>query len=248
MDHKERVNIAKELCRKIMAGHKVYYVGIYGSTARGEDTRFSDLEMVIVTKDKHWWGVFRINGLSVWLHLEPLSKVYEQIPRVDPEGDSNTNNYLNSMTLYDRIGLKKEIRKRLRKVEYAAFKDAALVPLGEVNDHVSKMRNAIEVHKRKDALVLERFILLSQADRVVALINRKHFTRGGKGHLKDISRFKYVPNGYLRLSNSIWTARDGRKALSAAIKLSDSLTAFAKAHGIEIASYPSASRWPGLEG
>lgn len=247
MDHKERISIAKELCRKIVAKYKVYYVGVYGSAARNEDTRYSDLELVIATEDKHWWGTFRVKGLSVWLHFETLSKIYEQVSWVDPEGESSINNYLNSMTLYDKIGLKKEIRKRLKKVKYETFKEAALVPLGEVNDCVSKMRNAIEVRKSNDALVLERFILLLQADSVVALVNRANFTSGGIGHLKDISRFRYVPRGYIALSRTIWTTGDSRKALSAAIKLSDLLTKFAKEHGIEIPSYSSAKHWPGLK-
>lgn len=246
MQHDEKIKIAKELCKKIVSKYKVHYVGIYGSTARNEDTNYSDLEMVIASKDKDWWGTFRVKGMSVWLHFMPLEKVYEQVSWVEPEGSSFTNNFLNSLTLYDKINLKDEIRKRFRKINYSKFQNAALVPLGEVNDNIAKMRNAIMKRGKNDALILERFILLEQADAVVALLNKKYFTRGGMDHLLDIKKFKYVPRGYLKLSKIIWTTNNTREVIEAAITLSNLLTKFAEKHGVKIASYSSTKEWRGV--
>ena len=243
MNHNERVRIAKEICNKIVAKYKVYYIGVYGSTARNEDTKYSDLEMVIASKNKDWWGTFRIKGMSVWLHFLPLEKVYAQAAWVEPEGTSSTNNFLNSLTLYDKVNLKSEIRKRFRKISYKKFQKAALVPLGEVNDNISKMRNAIMKRGKKDALILERFILLEQADAVIALLNRRHFTHGGISHLSDIAKFKEVPKGYTKLSRTIWTTSSNRKVIAASSALSASLTKFAEGHGVKIASYPSTKEW-----
>ncbi len=246
MEHNERISIAKEICKKIIAKYHPYYVGIYGSVSRNEDKKYSDLELQVVTKEKDWWGSFSIDGLSVWVHFAPLTKVLEQVSWIEPEGSSNTNNLLNSLTLYDRIDLKNKIRQRFRSIDYRKFKKAALVPLGEVCDNVSKMRNAIEIDKRKDMLILEKFILLEQADNVVALLNRKHFTRGGMGHLIDIAKFKHVPKDYIRLSRAIWTTGNNKKALAASAKLADSLVRFAAKHGVKIPSYNSARKWKGI--
>ena len=53
MRHEERMHLAQDLCARMVATHPgdVILGGVYGSTARGTDTRWSDLEMLFVVHD-----------------------------------------------------------------------------------------------------------------------------------------------------------------------------------------------------
>lgn len=49
MNHEERVLLSKELSDEVVkAHHNVILSGVYGSTIRGADTEWSDLDMVFV--------------------------------------------------------------------------------------------------------------------------------------------------------------------------------------------------------
>jgi hypothetical protein len=53
MKHEERMQLARELCDRFVGrySHDVIFSGVYGSTARGLDTEWSDLEMLFVVQD-----------------------------------------------------------------------------------------------------------------------------------------------------------------------------------------------------
>ena len=54
MDHQEREHLARGICARLVAGHpeEIVLGGFYGSTARGTDTPWSDLEMLFVVGDE----------------------------------------------------------------------------------------------------------------------------------------------------------------------------------------------------
>jgi hypothetical protein len=53
MEHEERMQLAQDLCARMVDNHPgaIILGGVYGSTAQGTDTRWSDLEMLFVVRD-----------------------------------------------------------------------------------------------------------------------------------------------------------------------------------------------------
>lgn len=53
LTHEERFQLAKDLCARLVAAYpeQILLGGVYGSTARGTDTPWSDLEMLFVVTD-----------------------------------------------------------------------------------------------------------------------------------------------------------------------------------------------------
>ena len=53
MKHEERMQLARDLCARMVAIYTCDIIlgGVYGSTARGTDTDWSDLELLFVVRD-----------------------------------------------------------------------------------------------------------------------------------------------------------------------------------------------------
>ena len=53
MNHEDRVDLAGKLTERLLGkyGDGILLGGIYGSTAKGSDTKYSDLEMFFIIKN-----------------------------------------------------------------------------------------------------------------------------------------------------------------------------------------------------
>ena len=59
MKHNERLKLAREIGKKIIKrqGKNISSIGIFGSVARNEDDKFSDLELIVITKKRGFFDV-----------------------------------------------------------------------------------------------------------------------------------------------------------------------------------------------
>ena len=87
MKHKERIQIAEYTTEKMIKKYDndILVGGIFGSTARNEDEKYSDLEMVFIVKDssKAKTVEFYYKGILISLDVLKISRVKKSIKNID---------------------------------------------------------------------------------------------------------------------------------------------------------------------
>jgi hypothetical protein len=112
MNHEERVNLASNITSKFLTKYRedILLGGIYGSTAKGTDIEYSDLEMFFIVKDDSIAKTFEFafKGTPVHVEVRKLSKLERDITEIDIEWPLKMGRLFNmKITTGDKTILKK---------------------------------------------------------------------------------------------------------------------------------------------
>lgn len=193
MNHEERVDLARKLTELLLEkyGDEILLGGIYGSTAKGTDTEYSDLEMFFIVMDESDAKTFDFAYKRTPVHVEVkrLSKVEREITGVEIGWPVKMGTLFNlKITCGDKAILKK-FRRLLEEVPNDRFYEfiAKYTPLcyeGLGRLKSVKIRGNTHETGLFAAEVLIEFMLLT------AIFNRKFINHDYLGGLPESFRFE----------------------------------------------------------
>ena len=206
--------------------------------SRNEDRKFSDLELVVVSKNKSRFKAVFIDGLQVWLDVWTLSDLRKRLTNPDEEWPFIFGNLVGSRSLYDKIGMKDQCKRIVKEANQAKFIKAAEISWNLAYERFGKIRN---LGKKDGGLDLTYQVgsLLRDLDVYVALLNRTPVINRKFNDAQLRVKGLSLPENYSDLYRSLNGASGNRKIISLCQRLLNVCMAFGVRHGIEFNRYQS---------
>jgi kanamycin nucleotidyltransferase len=239
MNHEERINLAEEITELFLKkqGEDVLLGGIYGSTAKGTDTEYSDLEMFFIVRDESNSKTFNFafKGTPVYVEVTKISEVERDITEVDIDWPLKMGRLFNlKVTCGDKTILKK-FRKLMNEVSNDIFYKfiAKYTPLcyeGLGRLKAVKIRGNIHETGLFVAEVLIEFMLLT------AIFNKEFINHAYLGGLPESFRFKYLPEDYEKTARMLmnWNTQNLDETITLADRFAENFVQFLVIKGIKI--------------
>ena len=239
MNHEERVDLAKQITDLLLEKRRddVLLGGIYGSTAKGTDTEYSDLEMLFIVKAESNAKTFEFafNGTPVHVEIRKLPKVERDITEVEIDWPLKMGSLFNlKVTCGDKAILNK-FRKLLDEVPNDAFyefiaKYAQLCYEGLGRLKSVKIRGNIHETGLFVAEVLIEFMLLT------AIFNREFINHDYLGGLPESFKFKHLPKDYEKVARMLmsWNTLDLDETITLADRFVQNFVSFLVTKGIKV--------------
>ncbi|UCH32595.1 MAG: hypothetical protein JSV05_04250, partial [Candidatus Bathyarchaeota archaeon] len=199
MNHEERVSLARKITGLFLKkyGEDILLGGIYGSTAKGTDTEYSDLEMFFIVRNASTAKTveFAFKGTPVHVEVRKVSKVERDITEVELDWPLEMGRLFNLKTTCGDKSILKKFQKLLDEVPNAIFYEfiATYTPLcyeGLGRLKSIKIRGNIHETGLLVAEVLIEFMLLT------AIFNREFINHDYLGGLPESFQFKHLPKDY----------------------------------------------------
>jgi predicted nucleotidyltransferase len=219
----ERLALAEGLARRMSETYRdqLLLAGVYGSTARGTDTPWSDVEMLFVVEDgcvaQGTHLLFRdiVVGYRVCRRGE-----LEEILRVPSRRWPFHMGVLSVLQVLQ--GDETEVRNWLRlgqSVPEADFRTALREALPDmVHEAYGRVMSCMERGNSRDVPHVAIEIIYEMRDSL-CLLNRSWVTHDYWAGIEDSFAFAKLPESYERLMRALWDARD----LDATVDLSTEL-------------------------
>lgn len=213
--------------------------------ARGEDTEYSDLEMIFVTRrsvrvpgmSPDGYREFLLDDLQTQLEFRTKAEVFEILEHVGPYWPVQVWVYLEPKVIYGNREIVErtvsEFRERVARLPDIAFRKAAGHALIWVRGHLGKVRNACEQGDDPRAGQAAEWMGYEAAS-FVALVNRRYYRHADFRWLEESKEFPLLPKDYHALMVRLHLARSRPDILEAATELYDACAALAQRGGIEM--------------
>lgn len=238
MEHKERIEIAHKLGNLLIKkyGKNIIAIGVFGSTARAEDRKFSDLELLCVTKKP----VENKAGLYKDIHLLIMfntNKEYKKIATtIDVDWPRKASTFLNVLSIYDPTNFFQKVKNQISKVKYSKYVEAAAYCLSLCNQYFLKIKNAIQ---SKDKIELKEASIKFSLNAALfyALINKSYYKNSTR--ILDFEKFKNIPKNYKRSMFVLrgYSNSSNKRIFLESSRLLNEMTITLKKLGMKIYSY-----------
>lgn len=210
MDHKKRyeaaLRLSKELEREL--GNDLVCCCLYGSTARGEDTHWSDLELFAVTKKEVKSRHFLIGMIPAGIHIMEEKKLLHILENPGLDWPFYAGLMANLKVLSgDRLAPERYYEKAMGIPE-EKFKTALREKLSElVFESCGRIFSCIKRKKHEDiyCAVIETLLEMRTA---LCLLNGKHVNRDYFDGIKETFSFEKKPKDYPKLATRLWNCHD----------------------------------------
>jgi len=246
MTREERYRLAQDFCSRMASEYPLLVGGVYGSTARRQDTPHSDLELWFVVESgcqaggKHF--IFRDTAVGYrvyeeqalieilthpdarWpFHMGVLDQL--QVLQGDPE---LPRHWLEAGLSTPRPAFYRHLQQRLPE----------LVVESHGRMHSSQLRG--DWPTARYALQEVLFEMLT----ALCLLNQRWVTRDYDAGLLEAARFEKLPEGYAGIVSDLLLADNFQRALSLADKLVSEFWRLIAAEGIRVPNYQSVEEIP----
>jgi kanamycin nucleotidyltransferase len=241
MTHEVRWQLALHLCERMVATYagEIIVGGVYGSTARGTDTEWSDLEMLFVVQDgcKASGQHFIYRGMSAGYRVYEQSKLEEILskPRVAwpfHMGMLSVLRVLHGDPAPVEAWL--EIGKSL---PWETFKTGLKASLPElVGESYGRILSCRERGNKWDVghAAIE---VLYEMNTALCLLNHSSVTHDYyQGFVESLS-FPKLPEGYRELVPALWMAREIDEIVPLAERLVTNFWRLLAEEGVAVADY-----------
>lgn len=248
MNHKEREHLARGICARLVAGHpdEIVSGGVYGSTARGTDTPWSDLEMLFVVCDgsevKGKSFVYR--GIAVGYQAIAQRQLTELLTHPSLEWPFWMGVLSVLEVLYGDQELVQTWLRLGRSVPADRFRDTLEASLpGLVVESYGRILSCRERHNARDigCAVIEVLFEMKEA---LCLLNQRWVTHDYYQGLVDAFRFPKLPEGYRTLVPALWCARDAEEIVPLAEELVRNFWQLLADEGINATDYHTLEDMP----
>jgi kanamycin nucleotidyltransferase len=227
MDHEERIGFAQTLCDRFANTYKEAMIigGVYGSTAKGSDRKWSDLEMLFIVTDEcdargqH----FLYRGIAVSYYVLKHSKLEGILRHPCLQGDMGWPFWMGVLSVLKVLyGDRSRIDTWLdmgRSVPDMEFNRALRKELpGLVTESYGRILSCKDRNNMDDwyCAVLEVLFEIRDA---LCLLNKKWVTHNYYQSLVDTFQFKKLPQRYIELVPVLWHVRNIDEAVARATEL-----------------------------
>lgn len=236
LTHEERIQAARALCDRLAARHPggIVVAGVYGSTARGDDTLWSDLELLLVVRDgtplksRHFG--YRDTSLAL------VSIEQSKLERALTTSVFAWEYWMCLLSELDVLyGDRREVERWLelgRSVPPEKFRQALEESVSWVAvESLARLRSC---RARGDGQDIPPAVLdlLSEIRLALCLLNRRWVRHKRYRGLLDTFEFPKLPDGYRELARRLWGTRDADEAVTLAETLVQNFRRLLAAEGI----------------
>ena len=249
----ERLALAREICARLrdVHGDALHAVGVYGSTARGTDGPYSDLEMWCVVSELPVVGDRGAGGSDrgdhyahEWVHgpwkaevdVYTAEALLAEAARVEGDWSLTHGSFEVVLALYDPHGYFARLRAAAVSASPGTFHETLReVIVGELYEDVAKARNAMAMG-HATALPQIAFWIATYGAFAIGLANRHRFTTATR-RFEEARTLPNRPLGYDRLADLVMagTLSNAHEVASAIERFWADLVPWAERQGITIA-------------
>ena len=125
MNHEQRIQLANRITERLLEKYKneILLGGIYGSTARGTDIEYSDLEMFFVVENGSKAKSFRFayESIPIDVEVKKVADAEKTITQIELDWSLKMGKLFNLKVVYDDSSILSKFREILEKVPKARF-------------------------------------------------------------------------------------------------------------------------------
>ncbi len=177
--HEDRLRIARHISDLVVEkyGNDVLAVYVCGSTSKKLDRPFSDLELIIVVRDraeipmKHYLH----RGLIIDIQYLKSSNILDAAEQFTDNWHWEADQYRNRIALYERDGWFTRLDEAVEKNDRAGSVEAIRKSFMMMTESMAFMRNAMLTNDKVGVLSTGR-VLADDAARILLLLNRRYVT------------------------------------------------------------------------
>lgn len=246
------MQLARDLCDRMVTRHPgdIRLGGVYGSTARGTDTPWSDIEILFVLRDgseiegKH----FIYRGIAVGYRAIEQRRLEELLTHPSLVIGDRWPFWMGMLSVLEVLyGDPEQVKAWLRlgqSVPAERFREALEASLsGLVVESYGRILSCRDRRNTQDigCAVLEVLFEMNQA---LCLLNRSWVTHDYYQGLVDAFSFPKLPEGYQDLVSALWSAREIDEIVLLAERLVGNFWRLLADEGIKVADYQSVDDLP----
>jgi kanamycin nucleotidyltransferase len=149
-----RLRLARTLAREIREreGRNLVALGVYGSVARKQDRRHSDLDVVMILRSARAGARFAVrDGTLVTLLRLTRHEARRQVTKGDAGTPERLAGWRPVRALYDPTGFLGRLRARAQRPSKELFREAVREGLLGTYEDLGKLRNAFEAGDPEEA-------------------------------------------------------------------------------------------------
>jgi kanamycin nucleotidyltransferase len=248
MKHAERMQLARDLCDRMVFRYPgdVVISGVYGSTANGTDTPWSDLELLFVVRDgskikeKH----FIYRGIAVGYSVFERQKLRNLLANPSPDWPFLMGVLSVLKVLYGDLEQVQAWLRLGQSVSAKKFREALEACLPElVVESYGRIYSCRERGNTQDigCAVIE---VLFEMNTALCLLNQRWVTHDYYNGFLDKFSFPKLPEGYQDLVPALWNARDIDEIVPLAEMLVSNFWQLLANEGIEVSDYQTVDDLP----
>lgn len=248
MEREERIQLAQDLCARMIANHPgdIILGGVYGSTARRTDTRWSDLEILFIVRDgsKVEGKEFLYRGTAIGYQVIEQRKLEELLTNPSLKwpfwmGVLSVLKVLHGDPEQVRVWLR--LGQSVPAERFQAALEASLP--GLVVESYGRILSCQERGNTRDigCAVIEVLYEMNQA---LCLLNQRWVTHDYYQGLVDAFSFPRLPEGYQELVPVLWSAREVDEIVPLAETLVRNFWQLLADEGIEVKNYQAVEDMP----
>jgi hypothetical protein len=248
MEHEKRIQLAQNLCARMVARHPgaILLGGVYGSTARGTDTQWSDLEMLFVVRDgsKVEGKEFLHRGTAIGYQVIEQGKLEELLTNPALKWPF----WMGVLSVLKVLhGTPEQVQAWMQlgqSVPAERFRQALEASLpGLVVESYGRILSCRERGNTQDigCAVIEVLFEMNQA---LCLLNQRWVTHDYYQGLLDAFSFPRLPEGYQELVPILWSAREVDEIVPLAETLVRNFWQLLADEGVAVRNYQAVEDMP----
>jgi kanamycin nucleotidyltransferase len=238
MEHGNRIKVVRGIHIRIQKTFQdsILFGGVYGSTAIGRDTEFSDIEMMYVTRSgtHEKKKSFLYHGIPVEIEFVPIEAVAGWLQDISLQLPLQMGSLL---TLQLWAGDQKQRDEILMR--YYSLPDEKIFRYFQVHgseiayESLNKIRSLQSRALRREHLLFV-YEVLQEIALSIALINRKPITWGYFTGIKETYGFDRIPDNYKELAESFIKEESLKNSIEIGQLMVASFEEFLSKEGIRI--------------
>jgi hypothetical protein len=212
MDHAERNKLARALTARLVAEHgdAILLGGVFGSAARGDDTEWSDLDLLYVLREGTALRgrTFLFQGAPVVLNVLTQAELEASLRAPNPSWPFWMGVLDVLRPLAGDVGHLRRWMELGQSLDDTAFRVAVEPHMpGLVLESYGRIRSSAARNNQRDA-AHAAIEVLYEMKTALCLLNRRWVTRDYFAGLEQSFAFPLRPQGWEQMAPQLWDARE----------------------------------------
>lgn len=239
MNHEERVQLANKITEMLLTryGDEILLGGIYGSTARGTDIEYSDLEMFFIVKNESKVKSFRFayESMPVGISVQKISDVERDINDIELYWPLKMGMLFNLKITCGDTAILSRLRGILGKIPKERFNEFIAKHTPLCYEGLGKLK-AVKIRGNRHETGLFVMEVLMEFMLLTALFNREFINHDYLGGLPESFRFRRLPRDYEKIARKLmkWNSLSIDETIRLADEFVRNFVSFMAENGIEV--------------